>query len=534
MAHAISHRAALKLTRESTPSLISRVFTLKKALLIVVSLTVTVVVWAGILTWKWPFTKEKVVTSLQQSFRNTVHIGFFHPTFFPLGYVAENVAFTDSYSSSMSPVATVHRLVITARYSDLFLLRKRVDSISVLGLRMVLPNTPFHSREENTSTHQPPRFSEIGQIKLEDSVIEFPASGSADDSFRVTAKRLTFDHVNSNKASPFHAELSVNEPQGTIQSSGQLGPWDWSNARQTPLSGSFSFKEADLSTVGDLQGRFTAQGKFSGLLGRVACHGTVDLPQFGTSSGKHILPLSTAFDVTVNGMNGDTTLDRAESRLDRTVVQSQGTIEGDRQHPGKVARLHFSVQDGQVDDLLLLFTKSPQPSMTGAISLQADAELPPGPPGFLQKLRLQGDFGMSGSRFTKARTQAPINHLSESAEGMDKREQQEIARTVLSNVKGHISTQNGIATLSHICFTVPGADAQMSGTYNLLDKTVHLSGTLRTTGKLSDSTSGIKAGLLTIISPFLKKHSVTTVPFTITGAVHHPAFALDLARKQRS
>ena len=80
---------------------------------------------------------------------------------------------------------------------------------------------------------------------------------------------------------------------------------------------------------------------------------------------------------------------------------------------------------------------------------------------------------------------------------------------------------------------MPGAEAAMAGTYNLLDKAVHLEGTLRTTGEISDTTSGLKAGFLKLLSPFLKKRSVTVVPFKITGTAQNSSIALDLARKRR-
>jgi hypothetical protein len=497
---------------------------LKRWLLL--GLVLVAIIWACILAWKWPFTEEKVATALQQDFHNPIRIGSFHPTFFPLGYIAENITFVGHDSGREIPAASVRKLVVTARYSDLLLMRKRAEGVSLIGLHTVISHA-------TTSSHMPPRFLEIDQVKIEDAIIEF-SSDSTGDPLRITIKSFVLDRLNRKSSSPFHAEMATNEPQGTVQSAGQIGPWNWNNAGQTHLSGSFTFKQADLKTVGDIKGLLAARGKFDGSLSHVVCYGTVDVPHFGTLGGKHLLPLSATFKATVNGLNGDTTLDHAESRLDHTVVQSQGTIQGDGQHPGKAARLHLSVQDGQVDDLLLLFTRSPQPSMTGAISLEADAAIPPGAPGFLKKLRLQGDFGMSNSRFTKTSTQAPINHLSESAEGMSKREEYADAKTVLSNVAGHVSAQNGIATLSQISFEVPGAQAKMSGTYDLIDKTVQLQGTLRTTGKLSDTTSGMKAGLLKIISPFLKKHSVTTVPFSITGNVHHPVFALELGKKQRT
>jgi hypothetical protein len=86
--------------------------------------------------------------------------------------------------------------------------------------------------------------------------------------------------------------------------------------------------------------------------------------------------------------------------------------------------------------------------------------------------------------------------------------------------------------LSNVSFTAPGSFAEIRGTYNLLDKNLNLRGILHTDGKLSDTTSGFKALVLKAIVPFLKKKSVTIVPFTITGTSTHPQFALDLDGKR--
>jgi len=133
---------------------------------------------------------------------------------------------------------------------------------------------------------------------------------------------------------------------------------------------------------------------------------------------------------------------------------------------------------------------------------------------------------------TNAEVQVPLNRLSESARGENKKQEAEDPETVLSNLKGHVSVKNGIATLSNVSFSAPGTLAQIRGTYNLLDKTVNLQGVLRTNGKLSDTTSGFRALVLKAVGPFLKKKSVTIVPFTVTGKVTDPSFALDFDGKR--
>jgi len=131
-----------------------------------------------------------------------------------------------------------------------------------------------------------------------------------------------------------------------------------------------------------------------------------------------------------------------------------------------------------------------------------------------------------------AAVQAPLNKLTESARGENKQQQADDPDTALSDLKGHISVKNGIATLSNVSFNAPGTYAQIRGTYNLLTHAVNLQGILRTNGKLSDTTSGFKAVVLKAVSPLLKKKTVTVVPFSITGTSMQPSFGLDLAAKR--
>jgi len=167
------------------------------------------------------------------------------------------------------------------------------------------------------------------------------------------------------------------------------------------------------------------------------------------------------------------------------------------------------------------------------ITLHAKVEVPSGSPGFLTKLKLECDFGVGSGQFTNAEVQEPINRLSESARGENKKQEAEDPETVLSNLKGHVSVKNGIATLSNMSFAAPGTLAEIRGTYNLLDKTVNLRGVLHTNGKLSDTSSGFRALVLKAVGPFLKNKSETIVPFTITGPSTKPALALDFDGKRQ-
>jgi hypothetical protein len=102
--------------------------------------------------------------------------------------------------------------------------------------------------------------------------------------------------------------------------------------------------------------------------------------------------------------------------------------------------------------------------------------------------------------------------------------------TVLSDLKGHAVVKDGTARLSNLSFSVPGALAQMRGTYSLITEKVDLHGTLKTDSEPSDTTHGMKSLMLKVLEPFFKKkHVGYMMPVKITGTYEHPMFGLDLS-----
>ncbi len=489
--------------------------------------------WIYLLVWKWPFTQKAVESALNKESLESVHIGSFHPTFFPLGYVAENVHFAGN-AQKRAPEMTLRKLVIVASWLDLLTLTKRLDLVSIEGLRVIVPNVPASSSAAQSKS-APPRFLEIGQVHVKNSSVELSPSESDPEPFSLTVQDLTVNHMSSKRAGSFSAIAIINKPRGPIRVSGQIGPWHWNNMGNTRLSGTFDLRHADLNAIGGLGGLLDMQGKFAGPLNHIHCSGTADVPQLRASADAHEVHVSSTFAASVNGITGDTTLEQVDSHLNGTLVQSQGDVKQTSQETGKTASLRFSVEQGQLTDLLLLFTTSRKPAMTGIFDLRLNAELPPGNADFLKKLTFSGDFGIDRGHFTKPQAQQAVNELSDSARGLkvNKGIAGEDGPMTLSDLSGHFSARGGLATLSQIHFTIPGGHAVMSGTYNLLNENIHCSGVLRTTGNVSDTTSGVKAVMLKVLVPFLKKRSVTVVPFVITGTVQHPNFGLNLMDKDK-
>ena len=485
---------------------------------------------------KWPFTREAVTVALQDRFARTVEIRNFRSTYFPPGFIAEGVSFLHREHKNLPPLITVQTLTLQGSYAGLFSVKKRVGHVQVVGLHVLVPpkstNGKSHSIMPLTDSSSTKSVG-IDEIQANGVVLEFMSSQRGKDPFKIEVERLTLDHVGEGGPISYHATLLNPEPRGEIRSSGQFGPWDSEEPGSTPVSGSYTYDDVNLSVYGGIAGMLSSRGKFSGTLDNIEAEGGVDIPNFHVSSGTQVVHLSTEFHAAVDAKNGDTDLASVQSHFDRTSIFSKGAVTGHPGQHGKTAVLEISVKNGRIEDMLHLFTEEKLPSMTGSLSLRPRVEVPPGPPGFLTKLRLEGDFGVGGGRFTDAQVQVPVNRLSESARGETRKQEDSDPQTVVSNLKGHVSVKDGIAELSGVSFSTPGTLAEMRGTYNLLNKTINMMGVLHTNGKLADTTSGFKAVVLKAIVPFLKKKSVTIVPFTITGTSTHPAFALDFDGKRK-
>ena len=488
---------------------------------------------AILLVVNWPFTQAAVTKALEDRFTRDVKINKFRGTWFPPGCVAEGIEFLHRQRKELPALITIQTLTVRASYSGLFRIGKQINDVQLTGLHVLVP--PKDPRGSHTvfplTTSTSGKNLTFGAISTDGAVLEF-ISKQAEERFTLAISHLTLNNVGEGSPLTFHAQLTNTNPPGEIHSDGQLGPWDEDDPAATQVSGSFTYDHTKLGVYEGIAGTLASQGKFSGTLGHIDTEGNIDVPDFKISDSGHAVHLTSNFHAVVDATNGDTDLTRVESHFGKTTVISQGDVKGHPGQHGKTVNLTMNVAQGRVEDLLRLVASAERPSETGEVRLQAKLELPPGPEGFLRRLRLGGDFGIGGGRFTNPKVQDPINRLAESAHGESKSQQGVDSATVLSNLKGHVSANAGIATLSRISFTEPGTVAEIEGTFNLVDKTLNLRGVLRTSGKVADTTSGFKSLVLKALSPFLKNKSVTELPFVITGTFSDPSFALALGGKR--
>src|SRR3984885_9508593 len=482
-----------------------------------------------VLAIHWPFTQDAITKALEEASGRPVQIRTFSNSYFPPGCTAEGIRFLRHKHPEAAPIITVERLTIQGSVTGLFSSPRRLSAVRVVGMHMIVPPEMDEGSDNRVALNAGPggKSLAISKITADGAVLEFIRADRQEKPYVLKIDHLGITDVGSGAPMSYRATLTNSGPPGAIRCEGKFGPWNPTDVGATPVSGTYTYDNIELSHFQSIYGVGHARGQFSGPLSRIENHGSLDVSGFRVDGSNHTVPLAATFEATVNGTNGDVQLKPAVARFRRTRIEVRGSIEGHQGEKGKTSSFDFAVPEGRVDDLLYLFTKD-QPGMSGNVAVTGKFLWAPSPRKFLEKICIDLLFGMNGSRFTSHNTQGSIDRISESAHGEKKKEQDEDLRTVLSEVHGNIQVRNGIADISNGRFQVPGADAAVHGTYSLLNQRVDLHGTLDTRGDLSDTTSGFKAMVLKAITPLFKKRSsMRIVPFEITGSYGKTTVGID-------
>jgi hypothetical protein len=481
-----------------------------------------------VLATHWPFSRDAMTRALQEATSRPVEIGGFSQSYFPPGCVAENVRVLPDGQHNGQPLITIQKVVVQGSFTGMFTSPKRLARVKLVGMHLIVPHKGPQSKGVALNSGAAGKGVAISRIVADGALLEFIKEDPSKPPYRLTVNSLVITDVNDGKPMAYQTVLTNTEPPGVIRALGKFGPWNPDNPAVTPVSGAFTYTDADLGEFHGINGKLQGKGTFQGPLGHMETEGTTEVPSFRVSGSANSVHLTVGFHAIVNGTNGDTYLEPADAKFLRSRLIAKGGIEDGNGQKGKTATLAISVPAGRIEDILRLFVKTKTSPISGAVSISGKFVWPPGSSEFVRKIRMDLDFGIDGGRFTSANTQGTIDKLGKSGEGESKKEEKEDPRTLLSDLRGHVAFRDGIANFQNVSLAVSGASAKIHGTYNLVDSQVDLHGVLYTSGKLSDATSGFKAVLAKLITPFFKKkHDVKQIPFKITGTFSDANVSLD-------
>jgi hypothetical protein len=333
----------------------------------------------------------------------------------------------------------------------------------------------------------------------------------------------------------FKATLVNPKPIGAIQSSGLFGPWQAEAPRSSPVRGKYSFTKADLSTIRGIAGILSSTGDYAGTLGQIVVDGKTDTPDFRINISGHPVPLHTEFHAIVDGTSGDTYLQPVKAQILRSRLVAKGSVLHVRDPNGHRVVLDVAVRPARIEDLLRLGVRTDPAVMTGVAELNTKLDLSPGDADVSNRLRLAGNFHISGAHFTNEKVQSKVDALSMRSQGKPKEAQDNVPDNVLSEMNGTFKLSDGLLSFRRLHFEVPGTDVDMTGKYSLDGNQFDFHGKARMDARLSHMVTGWKSVLLKPVDPFFSKHGAgTEVLVKVTGTKSEPHFGLDFGHKAKN
>lgn len=494
----------------------------------IAGLLAIVVVAGGValLMMQWPFKRDIIVDALQKKFFSTVELKAFHETYFPPGCVAEGVSFRRNGDQGVRPIATIEKLSIQGAYWEFLSRPERVRRVTIEGLRMFVSAETERGGDATQPSGGKQSAVIIDEIVADGAVVEFASDKRGARPLKFEIHELTLRSVADDRPMSFHVALLNPTPPGEIRTDGELGPLQPQNLGQTALSGSYEFQHADLSVFSGIAGTLSSSGKFNGMLEQIAIEGTTDAPDFQVTRSHHAVDLKTQFHGTVNGLDGEVSLPSVQAQFDRTSLVSRVDVAKKEASGGKTISLEAAETQGRIQDWLELLAHADRPALTGTMNFKAQVTVPPGKGGLIERVNLQGDFGIDDASFVRPATQKEIDNLSQVAQG---EKENDDPASVVENLKGHVALSHAVATFPDLSFSVPGAHAHVHGTYGVLTQHIDLHGSLQLESKLSKGEKGMKSVLIKSLEPLLKKKKAgEIVPIKVGGTFSHPSYGLDV------
>lgn len=485
-----------------------------------------------------PTLRAMVIETLSTRFKSRVELDAFHVSLFKglqvsgTGLRVFGKTDPNNYEPGFQPIINVAEFEFHLGIRSLFHSPIHVHTVYVKGLVLNLP--PREHRSEMSKM-----APKGGKIEI---IVDELVSDKAQliiNTLRPGKLPLEFDIENLKMTrigpgSPMHfdANLTNPKPVGQIQSSGLFGPWQPDSPRDTPVSGTYSFDHADLGTIKGIGGILSSAGKYAGVLDKIAVDGVTDAPDFHLATGGRTVPLHTDFHAIVDGTSGDTYLQPVKARILNSWLVAVGSVVRVEDPNGHRVELDVVMQKGEIEDLLKLAVRTDPPIMNGSVRLKTKLDLSPGEADVANRLKLAGNFEVSGAHFTNEGIQGKIDALSMRSQGKPKQIHESGAESAQSDLKGTFKLSSGMISLSELEFAIPGTKVNLIGTYSLDGNEFDFRGKARFDAKLSHMVTGWKSILLKPADPFLSKNGAgTEIPVKITGTKSEPHFGFDFGHK---
>jgi VCBS repeat-containing protein len=145
-------------------------------------------------------------------------------------------------------------------------------------------------------------------------------------------------------------------------------------------------------------------------------------------------------------------------------------------------------------------------------------------------MMLDGSFAITNARWSSSEVREKLQSFSRHAQGQPSDED---AGSAVTDMKGVFVLKDNVIHFSKLTFSVPGADVELAGNYEIDGRKIDMQGKLKMQAKLSQTVTGAKSFFLKAIDPFFSKNGAgTELPITISGTEDKPVMGVTVFHKK--
>jgi hypothetical protein len=433
--------------------------------------------------------------------------------------------------SDVPPMLAIKHFSFEADLGALLDTPKTVNRVTLDGLEIQIPpkgeRPGFGSQQSPEET--PTAKAASGSVVIEEVLIRnarliILPKDKAKVPLRFDIHDLRLKSAGKDVAMKYTAALTNPKPQGEIYSTGVFGPWAVGEPSDTPLGGEYRFDNANLGIFKGIAGILRSTGKFEGTLSSITARGEASVPDFHLKRAGNPVPLTTSFEVLVDGTNGNTELKPVVAKLGSTRFTTTGFVVKHDEDTRKTIFFEVSMPAGNLRDVLMLAMKG-SPIMEGSIKLNTKIGIPPLAEKVKEKLLLDGTFEVTNGKFLRSRIQEKIDALSHRSKGKTKNEEID---AVVHRMSGEFKMLDESLTFRTLAFAIPGAAINIGGVFDMAEDKLDFHGALMLDAKVSETQSGWKRWVLKAVDPFFSKRGAGTfLHIKVVGSAADPQFGLD-------
>jgi hypothetical protein len=475
-------------------------------------------------------TREWVVRELQQRFDSEVELEDLHVNLRPqMGVNGEGLSIRYHNRRDLPPMFHVQKFSFNLGLLGILRAPRHIKGIYVENMTITIP--PRGEKKPKTPSSDKRRLPTVivDEIVCNDTDLVIVPKKEGKEPLDFDIHDLVLKSVGANKPFDFHGNLTNAKPQGEIATRGTFGPWDADEPGDTSVTGSYEFTDADLGPFPGIAGTLSSTGNYHGQLNEIEVEGKTDTPNFSLDPVGRPVPLHTEFSATVNGTDGDTYLHPVRATLGQSLIIAEGSVVRVPEKHGHIIKLDINAPNARIQDILSLAVNSDKPFMTGPAKIKAKLLLPPGKQKVLQKMVLDGQVGVENAQWSSPEVRDKLESLSRHAEGQPENGE---AGSSVSDLHGDFRLEKAVIQFRKLSFSIPGAQVNLEGNYNVGGSKLDFKGHLRLQAKLSQTVTGKKSFFLKAIDPLFRKEGAGTVlPITITGTRDAPMFGVSVFHK---